>query len=233
MFKFIHTIYFFTNHLTLKKTLMKKGTLSIIFILTSVFFTYAQDCKVKTEAIAGKYEGGCKKNWAEGQGKSIGTDTYEGEFKKGLPHGKGVYTYANGDVFDGKFTKGRMHGEGKLTLADGEEKTGFWEHNEYIGKFEKKFEVLRQSSKIARIAFTYKDGDSNQIDIVSTQDGKIINKDNIDVVNIDGFFGNVNQNPRMKSILSVQYPLRFTVSGAHDFEAVINTSGHWEVTVSY
>lgn len=212
---------------------MKKGTLSIILILTSVFFTYSQDCKVKSEAIAGQYEGNCKKNFADGQGKAVGKDAYEGEFKKGLPHGKGVYTYSNGDVFDGIFTKGRMNGKGKLTLADGEEKIGFWEHNEYIGKFEKKYVVLRQSSKIARIAFSYKDGDSNQIDIVSSQNGKIITTDDINVVNIDGFFSNVNQNPRMKSILSVQYPLRFTVSGAHDFEAVINTPGHWEVTVSY
>lgn len=232
-FIFISTLYNPTNLLTFKKRLMKKVSLFTVLFLTTVFFTYGQDCKVKSEAIAGKYEGNCKKKLADGQGKSVGTDTYEGTFKKGLPHGKGVYTYSNGDVFDGNFAKGRMHGEGKLTQADGEEKIGFWEHNEYIGKFAKKFEVLNQGSKISRIAFNYKNGDSNQIDIVSTRDGKIINRDDINVVNIDGFFGNINQTPRMKSILSVQYPLRFTVSGAHEFEAVINTPGHWEVTVSY
>lgn len=212
---------------------MKTGTLFTILILTFTCFVQGQDCKVKSKAIAGQYTGDCKKGWAEGQGKSVGKDTYEGEFKKGLPHGNGIYTYANGDVFDGAFNKGKMHGEGKLTTSDGKEKTGFWEHNDYIGQFAKKYQVIRQNSKITRVEFRYKDGDSNQIDMMMSQYGKIVDSKNISLVKIEGSFSNISQTSRLKSILAVDYPFRFIVSGAHDFEAVINTPGHWEVIVNY
>lgn len=212
---------------------MKTGTITIILFLVLTVTTQAQDCKVKSKAIAGQYEGNCKKGLADGQGKATGKDTYEGEFKKGLPHGNGIYTYANGDIFHGMFNKGKMHGEGTLTTSNGEEKTGFWEHNDYIGLFAKKYQVIRQNSKITRVEFRYKDADSNQIDMMMSQYGKIVDSKNISLVKIEGSFSNISQTSRLKSILAVDYPFRFIVSGAHDFEAVINTPGHWEVIVNY
>ena len=59
------------------------------------------DCRVMVDDIAGSYEGDCYKGKAHGVGKAIGKDTYEGEFKKGYPEGKGTYTWINGDYFEG------------------------------------------------------------------------------------------------------------------------------------
>jgi hypothetical protein len=57
-----------------------------------------ENCKVLLPALSGNYEGGCKKGLADGKGKASGTDVYEGEFSKELPHGKGTYTWSNGVI---------------------------------------------------------------------------------------------------------------------------------------
>ena len=84
---------------------------------TSQVISYTADCRVMLDDIAGSYEGECHKEKAHGWGKAIGKDTYEGEFKKGYPDGKGTYTWINGDYFEGTFIKGRREGEGKMVYA--------------------------------------------------------------------------------------------------------------------
>ena len=37
-------------------------------------------------------------------------DSYEGEFKKGLIEGEGVYTWKNKEIFKGQFLKGKLQG---------------------------------------------------------------------------------------------------------------------------
>lgn len=44
--------------------------------------------------------------WANG-------DTFEGEWKHGLMHGKGIYLYADGRRFHGNWDSGRKNGFGK------------------------------------------------------------------------------------------------------------------------
>lgn len=44
---------------------------------------------------------------------------YEGGFKHGLKHGKGIYTWPNGTQYVGAFFLGNMHGEGKMYYFDG------------------------------------------------------------------------------------------------------------------
>ena len=41
-------------------------------------------------------------------------DSYTGEFKDGLRHGLGTYTYSSGDVYVGEWIEGEMHGTGSL-----------------------------------------------------------------------------------------------------------------------
>ena len=51
-------------------------------------------CQVKLDAINVSYTGECKKGYANGHGEAKGEkDSYKGGFKKGLPHGFGIYTW--------------------------------------------------------------------------------------------------------------------------------------------
>ena len=76
----------------------------------------AVSCEVLMETIKGKYDGTCNKNLANGIGKSIRIDAYEGNFKNGLPEGEGIYTWANGDFYKGFFKKGLKNGKGYLHI---------------------------------------------------------------------------------------------------------------------
>ena len=49
---------------------------------------------------------------------------YEGEFRDGVAHGKGVMLWADGHHYDGEWVDGRAQGQGLLTLVDGTEKKG-------------------------------------------------------------------------------------------------------------
>ncbi|MGB3589826.1 MAG: hypothetical protein WBA23_24975, partial [Tunicatimonas sp.] len=101
---------------------------------TSSVTSLVADCRVMLDDIAGSYEGDCHKRKAHGNGKAIGKDTYEGEFKKGYPDGEGTYTWINGDYYEGAFVKGRREGEGKMVYASVNADsvlTGYWEDDRY------------------------------------------------------------------------------------------------------
>jgi hypothetical protein len=66
---------------------------------------------------------------------------YEGEWRDGLPHGRGVMRWQNGDVYDGEFDNGQPHGSGTaeavantFTFADGRVYTGEFVHGLREGK---------------------------------------------------------------------------------------------------
>ncbi len=50
--------------------------------------------------------------------KSFFAGRYDGEVSRGIPHGKGVYTDANGMKLDGQFDYGLFHGSGTRSFAD-------------------------------------------------------------------------------------------------------------------
>lgn len=58
-------------------------------------------------------------------------DYYEGKWKKGAPHGKGIMKYANGDTYVGNWVYGKYSGEGEKTYRSGAiyKYTGNWENN--------------------------------------------------------------------------------------------------------
>lgn len=94
---------------------------SILFAILSLFFVESgksqeknPECKVLMEKISGSYEGGCKKGLAHGHGVAKGEDTYTGSFRKGMPDGRGLYTYSNGDSFFGLWRNGKKHGQGVI-----------------------------------------------------------------------------------------------------------------------
>lgn len=58
-------------------------------------------------------------------------DYYEGKWRKGAPHGKGIMKYANGDTYVGNWAHGKYSGEGEKTYRSGEiyKYTGNWENS--------------------------------------------------------------------------------------------------------
>ena len=42
-----------------------------------------------------------------------------GQFKKNMKHGKGIFTWSNGNVYKGDFVYEKMTGHGEMTYARG------------------------------------------------------------------------------------------------------------------
>lgn len=91
----------------------------IVFVILSTCGNAQYSCKVLIENLQGQYNGECKKGLADGEGAAKGVDTYIGSFKKGFPHGYGVYTFANGSSYIGNFRSGKKDGYGLLKMIVG------------------------------------------------------------------------------------------------------------------
>jgi hypothetical protein len=76
------------------------------------------------------YSGPCVNGLAEGRGIASGTAYYEGEFKAGRKHGKGVKSWPNGDRYEGEFKEDEKHGYGTYTWG-----RGAWQGERYEGEF--------------------------------------------------------------------------------------------------
>jgi hypothetical protein len=51
-------------------------------------------------------------------------------------HGKGVYTYNNGDIYDGEWENNEKHGTGKLT-SNGVTTIGIWRGGLFVNPTER------------------------------------------------------------------------------------------------
>lgn len=108
---------------------MKK---TIIFLLGMIFSLHMfgqGECEVLVPELQGQYNGECKRGLAHGEGAAKGTETYIGNFRKGLPQGYGVYTYENGSVYIGSFKKGERDGYGlmiDMSTGSKEKHYGLW-----------------------------------------------------------------------------------------------------------
>lgn len=91
----------------------------------------AAECKVLDPELQGFYEGGCKHGLAEGEGLARGTAEYQGEFHKGMKHGKGVKTWAWGDRYEGGFAHDRRNGKGMYVWGA----RSPWAGERYVGNF--------------------------------------------------------------------------------------------------
>lgn len=148
---------------------MKKIILIVTAFLMLFVAGYSQNnnAPVLKKELVGKYEGDQKKGLAQGKGTATGTDTYTGEFKKGLPDGIGVYTDSQGNVFKGSFREGFKEGKGEFVpAASATEKpmTGYWMDDKYVGK--EKVEPYEVSNKIGSVSpRIYSTGSGSTIDI--------------------------------------------------------------------
>ena len=154
------------------KTISIKAKAASIALLLLSFCAYSQTCDVDKESLKGTYAGDCKKNKAHGKGKAVGADTYEGEFKNGIPDGQGIYTWSNKNVFEGKYVKGMREGKGVMTFKrEGSQDSvveGYWKKDVYIGKHEKPWEVISKTGSVTKVEVEYSSDVVRRIKIIVT-----------------------------------------------------------------
>ena len=124
-------------------------SLLFVFIFSSLISLGQVNCKVLKPELAGSYTGKCKQGLANGFGTAVGTDRYEGQFIKGLPDGKGTYTWATGESYAGEWEEGERSGAGDYTFFfNGKDSiiSGNWLKNNYIGPISKKPLVTSRTS---------------------------------------------------------------------------------------
>lgn len=137
---------------------MTMKTIVTVLIINTLLVTQllAQDCKVLLPSIAGVYEGECDKSKANGKGKSKGIDSYEGQFKNGLPEGIGKYSWQNGNWYEGNFKAGKRQGEGVMhyPIVGKADSTlsGFWAKDLYVGIYEVPFKVQGKGYNVQTIS---------------------------------------------------------------------------------
>ena len=133
-----------------------KQVLFLIFLSISIINTSAQnaECSVLLDSLEGTYTGDCKSGKANGTGKAVGINSYDGEFKNGLPEGQGKYTWSNGDYYYGGWKKGLKDGKGQLhQFENGKETlvTGYWKKDKYRGEYENPYVITNVTSDIGRV----------------------------------------------------------------------------------
>lgn len=210
----------------------------IVFFISAIIFSnllVAQDCKVLLDNIKGTYEGDCKKGVANGKGTATGADTYIGEFKKGLPHGFGKYTWENGDVYEGEWTKGQMDGKGKMAYASPDVTnkivSGYWSKGDYIGEYSKPYKVWDKSPYVTSVRAD-KSGPENEIKVAVNVKGKAARNAVIQVEPTKGFFGRVIPEANFVRIDKVQYPFRAVLTyEGEKIDIEIQQPGSWLITL--
>lgn len=231
---------------------MKKNLPVCLAVFAFLSTGNAQTCKVLAPGLVGSYEGECKSDKAHGKGKAQGEDSYEGEFRSGYPDGTGKYTWKNKDWFLGAWKKGSREGQGEMHYlrADGSDSTvtGFWKKDRYIGKYEKPYAIIAQSSKISSVRVNNNNSNSiNQVSIniqslsggASTMNGMI---QKMKISSVDILKGSYlrqldidNQLKISRSVFSgVLYPFRavFRIAGSESVEIEFFEAGNWEIDVN-
>ena len=66
-----------------------------------------------------------KKGTTRVENKEFENGTYTGDWVDGAPHGKGKYTFSDGDVYEGSWGVGWRY-KGTMTYADGTVIEGNW-----------------------------------------------------------------------------------------------------------
>ena len=211
----------------------------LTFALYTTTVAAQSECKVLLPALAGSYEGGCRKGLADGDGVAAGTDIYKGSFRKGLPDGEGTYVYA------GQWKKGMRDGYGTFTYPVNEMdsiQAGYWRADVYIGKeqvtpyvIQHKIGVtrasfLKQGTGDSFVSFKFARSGSTTYDI----DGLIMQGSSGEESITTAFTGFQHTSFPFEGKIQFQAPnlLNFSTYN-YEMRFVINEPGDWIITIYY
>lgn len=228
---------------------MKTLFLFITFCCSQI--ASSQECSVETAALKGTYSGGCKNGKANGKGKAVGTDSYEGNFTAGVPNGQGTYRWSNGNEFTGWFVKGSKDGLGKLVYKRKDQPDsvleGLWKKDVYAGKPTQAYRVIFQSKSITEIDTEKRNDGYNKITFfVTTTSGtaRTLEGDEFPKMKVDEvqmlsgtmgrlYYNNESTGKRTESVIEdVQFPARMKVLiGTEEIEIEFMEAGNFIVNV--
>jgi hypothetical protein len=233
-----------------KTSIIKIKAFTILLLLFSVS-VFSQPCEVDKESLKGTYSGDCKKNKAHGKGKAVGTDTYEGEFKNGIPDGEGTYTWATKNVFEGKFLKGLREGKGKMIFKrEGTQDSvveGYWKKDAYIGKNEKPYIIHNKTGSVRDVQVEFVPDPLARVKIVvtnttggaQTSSGATMPRFRVDNVQVlKGHYERLTSlESHLKStettLIEVIYPFRVKLNiGREEVEVEFFESGSYIVSIA-
>jgi len=227
---------------------MKRGNLVLVMFLTlSGIFSVldAQTaCKVLKTEISWSYTGECRKGLAEGSGEATGVDFYKGDFVKGLPEGKGIYIWENGDIYEGDWKKGMKHGYGIYTFTNNNRDSvlaGEWKRDVYMGNPVMQHYVIEYRNSIGRVSFV-KVGDRPYVRYKFSRNG--IESLNINNLFMQGSSGAESTTASFTGFEEVKFPFKGKVmfNAPNSFQSatltcelrfIINEPGSWIVTMFY
>jgi len=232
-----------------KTILLKAKAVSLALLLLS-FCAYSQTCEVDRESLKGTYTGDCKKNKAHGKGKAIGTDSYEGDFKNGIPDGSGKYTWNNKNAFEGRYVKGLREGKGTMTFrqANGQDSVveGYWKKDVYVGKNEKPYQIISKTSSVRSVEAEYTPDNLSRVKVIitNTTGGTgtsvgITPKAKVD--NIVVLKGNFQRQTNLEShykstetsFLEITFPFRIKLQiGREEVEVEMFEAGSYSINIS-
>lgn len=206
-----------------------------LFLFISLWSLAGQECQVSLEALQGDYAGECRKGKAHGLGEAIGMDRYKGTFKKGLPDGKGTYTWANGNKYTGEFKKGRKDGKGELIFSTKQGDslvTGFWKKDEYLGQYEKPYQKLDKSQNISSINLTRIQKNLNSLRFTIRENQTNLKSPVLTFSLLDGQFQNQVDNRDFVELTGVTFPIRLKVFYRQEYvELEIFEPGLWNIVM--
>jgi hypothetical protein len=220
---------------------MLKNILIILFFAAgNLAGAQNTDCKVVKPEISGTYSGGCRNGLAQGKGIAQGTDRYEGQFSKGLPEGRGKYTWAGGVYYDGQWKSGMRDGKGKMVYPDSVV-TGYWKADKYVGKKLIPPYKIVSSLSVSRYTFSKTAERNFGVKIRIMQGGH----DNVSIEDFSMAYdtGSEYRNGNYYGIENVSFPLsvkikyrswNYLMTSQYNviFEFVINEPGSWDVVIN-
>lgn len=194
-------------------------------LLSSFNITYSQvnkKCKVVHEDLNGQYEGDCK---------------------KGLAHGMGIFYFSDGEqIYEGRFKKGKFSGDGELyKMIEGEKevlKRGIWKKNKYYGEKKLNPYTVKRDENVDRYTIR-KVGEGNRIEISFFQNGtrnpvRALNINANNGVEIVGSYISGFQGVEFPFVCEVNYTTQNkfkTITYQVNFDFIITEPGAWDVTL--